>query len=121
MGRMTERRPNVLFIICDQLRHDHLGFAGNGIVRTPNIDALAARGMVYDNAWVANPVCMPNRSTIMTGRLPSAHGVIFNDRSLDWGANTHVRTFRNAGYRTGLFGKSHPSTASPAIQAQLVV
>lgn len=107
MNRMTERRPNVLFIICDQLRHDHLGFAGNGIVRTPNIDGLAARGMVYDNAWVANPVCMPNRSTIMTGRLPSAHGVIFNDRSLDWGANTHVRTFRNAGYRTGLFGKSH--------------
>jgi len=99
--------PNVLFIICDQLRADHLGFAGNQVVRTPHIDSIAARGMVFDNAWVANPVCMPNRSTIMTGRMPTAHGVVFNDRSLDWGANTHVRTFREAGYRTALIGKSH--------------
>lgn len=101
------RRPNVLFIITDQQRADHVGFAGNPVVRTPNLDALAARGTVFDNAWVANPVCMPNRSTIMTGRMPTAHGVVFNDRSLDWGANTHVRRFADAGYRTGLFGKSH--------------
>jgi arylsulfatase A-like enzyme len=99
--------PNVLFIICDQLRADHLGFAGNQVVRTPNIDSIAARGMVFDNAWVANPVCMPNRSTIMTGRMSTAHGVVFNDRSLDWGGYTHVRTFREAGYRTALIGKSH--------------
>ena len=105
---MTEqRRPNVLFIITDQQRADHVGFAGNEVVRTPHLDGLAARGTVFDNAWVANPVCMPNRSTIMTGRMPTAHGVIFNDRSLDWGANTHVRRFRDAGYRTALIGKSH--------------
>ena len=101
------RQKNVLFIISDQHRADHLGFMGNRVVRTPNLDAIAARGMVFDNAWVSNPVCMPNRSTIMTGRMPSAHGVIFNDRSLDWGANTFVRRFKDAGYRTGLIGKSH--------------
>lgn len=100
-------KPNVLFIITDQQRADHTGFAGNDVVRTPNLDALAARGTVFDNAWVANPVCMPNRSTIMTGRMPSAHGVVFNDRSLEPGANTHVRQFRAAGYRTALIGKSH--------------
>jgi arylsulfatase A-like enzyme len=100
-------RPNVLFLITDQHRADHVGFGGNDVVRTPNLDRLAARGMVFDNAWVANPICMPNRSTIMTGRMPSAHGVIFNDRSLDWGANTHVRQFADAGYRTALIGKSH--------------
>ncbi len=100
-------RPNVLFIITDQHRWDHVGFGGNEVVRTPNLDRLAARGTVFDNAWVSNPICMPNRSTIMTGRMPSAHGVIFNDRSLDWGANTHVRQFANAGWRTGLIGKSH--------------
>lgn len=100
-------RPNVLFIITDQQRADHVGFAGNDIVRTPHIDSIAARGMVFDNAWVANPVCMPNRSSIMTGRMPTAHGVIFNDRSLDWRANTFVRSFRSAGYRTGLLGKAH--------------
>ncbi len=100
-------RPNILFLITDQQRADHAGFAGNGVLRTPNLDGLAARGTVFDNAWVANPVCMPNRSSIMTGRLPTSHGVIFNDRSLEWGANTHVRRFREAGYRTALIGKSH--------------
>lgn len=100
-------KPNVLFIITDQHRADHVGFGGNETVSTPHLDALASRGMVFDNAWVANPVCMPNRSTIMTGRMPTAHGVIFNDRSLEWGANTHVRQFSEAGYRTALIGKSH--------------
>ncbi len=105
---MTEsRRPNILFIITDQQRADHTGFMGNEVVRTPNLDSLAARGTVFESAWVSNPVCMPNRCTIMTGRMPSNHGVIFNDRSLELSANTHVRTFRAAGYRTALLGKSH--------------
>ncbi|MCY4136431.1 MAG: sulfatase-like hydrolase/transferase [bacterium] len=99
--------PNVLFVITDQQRADHVGFSGNGTVRTPAIDSIAERGMVFDNAWVSNPICMPNRSTIVTGRMPSAHGVVFNDRSLEWQANTFVRVFRAGGWRTGLFGKSH--------------
>ncbi|MCP3989134.1 MAG: sulfatase-like hydrolase/transferase [Actinomycetia bacterium] len=104
---MSASRPNILFIITDQQRADHVGFMGNDVVRTPNLDSIAARGTTFDNAWVANPVCMPNRCSIMTGRVPSAHGVIFNDRSLDWNANTFVRQLRDAGYRTGLLGKSH--------------
>lgn len=101
------RRPNVLFICTDQQRADHVGFGGNDIVRTPNLDAIAARSTVFDRAYVANPVCMPNRSSILTGRLPSAHGVVFNDRSLDWGANTFVRQLADAGYRTKHVGKAH--------------
>ena len=101
------RRPNVLFVITDQQRADHNGFMGNPVLETPHLDALAASGMVFDNAWVSNPVCMPNRCTMMTGRMPSAHGVIFNDRSLERDANTFVRRFRKSGYRTGLIGKSH--------------
>ena len=62
--------------------------------QTPYLDALAAESIVFDNAWVSNPVCMPNRSTVLTGRLPSAHGVIFNDRSLDWNINTVARRLR---------------------------
>ena len=104
--KMT-KTPNVLFIITDQQRADHCGFAGNPTVKTPYLDDLARQGTVFNNAWVSNPVCMPNRSTILTGRMPSAHGVIFNDRSLDWGTNTFVRRFRKSGYRTGLIGKSH--------------
>ncbi len=106
-GTTNDRQPNVLFIICDQLRADHLGFAGNRVVRTPHIDSIAAGGTVFERAYVANPVCMPNRSTIMTGRMPSAHGVIFNDRSLDPSANTFVAQLRRSGYRTALIGKSH--------------
>ena len=100
-------RPNVLLIVTDQQRADHVGFGGNAIVRTPNLDALAARGTVFDRCYVANPICMPNRCSILTGRVPSVHGVIFNDRALAWGANTFVRVLRGAGYRTGLVGKSH--------------
>ena len=104
---MNTNAPNVLFVITDQQRADHNGFMGNPVVQTPNLDSLAASGMVFENTWVSNPVCMPNRSTIMTGRMPSSHGVVFNDRSLDWNANTFVRRFRKSGYRTGLIGKSH--------------
>ena len=100
-------KPNVLFIITDQQRADHNGFMGNEVVRTPNLDALAAGGMVFENTWVANPVCMPNRCSILTGRMPTAHGVVFNDRSLDWQANTFVRRLKKSGYRTALIGKSH--------------
>lgn len=98
---------NVLFICTDQHRADHVGFGGNQVVRTPNLDGLAARGTVFDRTYVANPVCMPNRSSILTGRLPSAHGVVFNDRSLEWGANTFVRRLSDAGYRTQHIGKAH--------------
>ncbi len=107
MSEEIRPRPNVLFVICDQLRADHLGFAGDPVVRTPHIDAIAARGTVFDRAHVSNPVCMPNRSTIMTGRMPSAHGVVFNDRSLDPGVTTFVGRLREAGWRTALVGKSH--------------
>ena len=100
MTRTSSSQPNVLFICTDQHRADHVGFGGNEVVRTPNLDALAATATVFDRAYVANPVCMPNRSSILTGRLPSAHGVVFNDRSLDWGANTFVRQLADAGYRT---------------------
>jgi len=105
--RDTARRPNVLLIVTDQQRADHAGFAGNGILRTPNLDALASRGTVFDRCYVANPICMPNRCSLLTGRVPTKHGVVFNDRSLAWTANTFVRVLGAAGYRTALIGKSH--------------
>ena len=53
-------QPNVLFIITDQHRADHVGYAGNRIVQTPNLDRIAANGMVFENAWVSNPEWKPN-------------------------------------------------------------
>jgi arylsulfatase A-like enzyme len=105
--KVQRARPNILFVITDQQRADHVGFAGNAAIATPNLDALAARGSVFDQCYVANPICMPNRASLITGRVPSAHGVIFNDRALPWTSNTFVRRLRSEGYRTALIGKSH--------------
>lgn len=100
-------RKNVLVIVADQLRADHLGFASTLPVRTPAIDALARRGVACTRAYAANPVCMPNRATIMTGRWPSAHGLRTNGIPLDPSADTFARRLRAAGYRTSAIGKLH--------------
>ncbi|GHD05979.1 sulfatase family protein [Zhihengliuella salsuginis] len=100
-------RPNVLFVIADQLRADHLGFGGDGHVNTPNLDALAARGAVFDEAYVASPTCMPNRASLLTGRWPSAHGTRCNGIPLDPDASTFVRQLAGSGYTTAAVGKLH--------------
>lgn len=101
------KRPNFLFFIADQLRWDHLGCYGNKIVKTPHIDALAAQGFTSDAFYVASPICMPNRATLMTGRMPSVHGVRHNGIPLTLDAMTFVEMLRRAGYATALVGKSH--------------
>lgn len=106
----SPNRPNFLFLITDQHRADHVGFGGNSVVATPNLDGLARRGTVFRNAFVANPICMPNRASILTGRMPSVHGTRFNGISLDERANTFVRLLRESGYRTTHIGKSHLQT-----------
>lgn len=98
---------NIVVIIADQLRVDHLGFAGKVPVRTPHIDALAANGHNFDRAFVANPVCMPNRATIMTGQWPSAHGLRTNGLPLNPECDTFVRVLRRNGWRTSAVGKLH--------------
>ncbi len=104
--RQTER-PNFLLFITDQHRADHLGCAGHPVLRTPHIDALAARGCRFTDFHVATPICQPNRASLMTGRLPSAHGLQLNGRELSHGERTFVQMLRDAGYRTALAGKSH--------------
>jgi len=101
------RRPNFILFITDQQRADHLGAYGNGIVRTPHLDALAARGWLAERCYVASPICMPNRASLMTGRMPSAHGVRHNGIPLSLRARTFVERLLEHGYRTALVGKSH--------------
>ena len=69
------RKPNFLFLITDQHRADWLGCAGHPVLATPHIDALAADGTRFEEFYVASPVCMPNRASLMTGRYPSVHGL----------------------------------------------
>lgn len=100
-------RPNFLLFITDQHRADHLGCAGHPDVRTPHIDALAGEGWRFTDFHVATPICQPNRASLMTGRLPSAHGVQMNGRELSLGERSFVETLRASGYRTALVGKAH--------------
>ena len=88
---VASQRP---FLHHDQLRADHLGCYGNRTVRTPAIDKIAARGVTFDNFYVASPVCQPNRATLATGRMPSLHGVRINGISLSLTANTFIEMLR---------------------------
>ena len=113
-------RPNFLFIITDQHRADHLGCSGHPVLKTPNIDSIAARGTKFDRFYVATPVCQPNRSTLVTGRMPSLHGVRSNGIALDMRASTFTEGMRQSGYATALVGKSHIQnmTGFPAIHTR---
>lgn len=103
-----QQRPNFILFCTDQQRADFLGCAGHPVLRTPNIDHIATQGGVrFDRCYVASPQCMPNRSTMMTGRMPSVHGVRTNGVPLSQRSNTFVDLMRSEGYRTALVGKSH--------------
>ncbi len=106
-GWGTMERPNFLVIMTDQHRADHLGCYGNPMVRTPVLDGLAAAGHVFDSCFVAAPMCMSNRASFMTGRMPSLHGVRHNGIPLPRSAVTFVELLRADGYATALIGKSH--------------
>ncbi len=83
---MTAR--NLLFIMCDQLRFDYLGCSGHPSIRTPNIDALAARGLRFDQAYVQSPICGPSRMSFYTGRYVRSHGSNWNLVPLKLGERT---------------------------------
>ncbi len=101
------RRPNYILFITDQQRYDHLGCNGHTVLQTPNIDAMAAEGVNFQRFYVASPVCMPNRASLMTCRMPSSHGVRSLGVPLTHDNVTFVDMLRAGGYDTALIGKSH--------------
>lgn len=105
------RAPNILLISADQQRGDCLGHMGRK-VKTPHLDALAARGTRFEACITPSVVCQPARASILTGQLCRTHGV--HDNGIDLAPETGERGFAGAlaasGYRTALFGKAHFST-----------
>ncbi len=101
---------NFVVVITDQHRADYLGCTGHPVLKTPNIDRIAAHGTLFERFYVANPVCMPNRAAVMTGRHSSVSGIRHNGISLPLEANTFVDVLRDSGFDTALFGKSHLQT-----------
>jgi hypothetical protein len=97
----------ILFITTDQMRYDAIGANGGRVARTPVIDSLAADGITYDRAQPQNVVCMPSRSTMVTGQNVGTHGVWMNGVPLPIDAPSVAAVLGEAGYRTALVGKSH--------------
>lgn len=115
----SERAPNVLCIVADQLRYDHLGCMGNDEVETPNIDALAASGVTFERAYANNPMCMPARATMFTGRAPHSNGVRSNGVELPDRLPTIPELLNEAGYRTYSAGKLHQRTYTLPVRNHL--
>ena len=102
-------RPNIVFILVDDLRWDDLGYAGHPFSRTPHIDRIAREGVSFRNAFATTPLCSPSRATILTGQYAHTHGIVDN---LDRSPATHrLITFplllQRAGYETAFVGKWH--------------
>ena len=110
--------PNVVLIFTDNQQASTLACYGNPEVHTPNLDRLAKQGMVFDNAFCPNAFCSPCRASVLTGLMPSQHGVHswIDDRTIaEWPDNWHALdrlrtlpvTLKDAGYSTALCGKYH--------------
>jgi len=98
---------NVLFIMVDQMRADAMGCAGHPVVRTPNLDALAAAGVRFENAFVQQAVCGPSRMCYYTGRYVHNHRSTWNEVPLPRNEQTMGHLFLRAGYRAVNCGKNH--------------
>lgn len=113
-----ERKPNIIFILADDLGYGELGCYGNTFNETPNIDRLAAEGMRFTAGYAAAPVCSPTRAAIMTGMYPSRTGITDylppaaqTDKYLEPEKYVTLNeALAQAGYRTGMIGKWHLDT-----------
>ena len=104
---LATERPNILLILPDQMRASAMGCDGNAEVKTPNIDRMAAEGILFKRTYANVPVCCPARSILMTGTYPHVNGMVANDLRLREEHVTIAERLRDAGYRTGFIGKWH--------------
>ena len=107
---MAADRPNIVFIFSDDHAPHAIG-AYDGWLKsvnpTPNIDKLAAEGMLFKNSFCTNSICGPSRAVIMTGKHSHKNGFMNNGNSFDWNQQTFPKLLQKAGYTTALYGKSH--------------
>lgn len=103
----TTQKPNILFVMADQLAARYLPFHGHPLVQTPHLSRLAREGVVFENAYSSSPLCAPARATVMNGLLPSRTGVYDNAAEFPSAIPTWAHYLRKEGYKTCLSGKMH--------------
>ena len=125
MASLNPDQPNILFILSDDQGAWAMGCAGNSELSTPNLDRLAATGVRFENFFCASPVCSPARASILTGQIPSQHGVqdflrkgnsefVQKDgMEINYmeGRTSYVQELSRNGYVCGLSGKWHLGNA----------
>ena len=104
---LEEKKPNIIFILTDDQRWDALGFAGNDIIHTPEMDKLASEGLYFKNAFVTTAICAASRASLFTGLYERTHDFTFGKPPLkdQYMLNSYPKLLKDAGYRTGFVGK----------------
>jgi len=111
------QRPNIIFILSDDHRWDHLSCMGHPFLKTPNLDKLASQGVMFDNAFVTTSLCSPSRASFLTGQYAHTHGVKNNITPWNNQNVTFMERLKKAGYDTAFIGKWHmPGKGLPALR-----
>ena len=110
----TKGKPNIVFILIDDLRYDTFGYMGHPWIDTPYIDALAQGGLQFTNAFVTTSLCSPSRASFLTGRYMHNHKVVDNADRMPEGTRTFPQLLQGADYQTAFIGKWHMGGSSAA-------
>ncbi|MGN6542550.1 MAG: sulfatase family protein [Ginsengibacter sp.] len=106
--KQADTRPNIIFIMSDDHGYQAISAYGDSLNHTPNIDALAKDGMLFNRAFVNNSLCAPSRAAILTGKCSNMNGIKGNgDEVFDGSQNTFPKLLQQAGYQTAMIGKWH--------------
>ena len=101
------RRPHILFLLTDQQRAEALGCAGHPLLKTPNIDRLAAEGVRFTRCFTTSPLCTPARVSLAMGLYPHNNNQWLGDATVPLDADTYMHRLQQRGYRTASIGKNH--------------
>ena len=104
--KKQKERPNIIFILTDDQRLDALGYVGNNIIQTPEMDQLASTGTFFKNAMVTTPICTASRASIFTGLYERSHRFDFqSDMKEVYMEDSYPKLLKESGYYTGFYGK----------------
>lgn len=112
-SKSESKLPNIIFVYADQWRAQAVGYNGNSQVKTPNLDALAEKGINMVNTVSNIPVSCPARASLLTGQYPLTHGVFYNDKPLRNQCLTIAEVLKENGYQTAYIGKWHLNGRKP--------